>query len=410
MIALKNIAHKKASAFGALGLAATRRVDMVMIGDSNQLLNGFGFDHGFGKALTERFGTYASPLFCPADSAAAGYLSNNQGAIGVGTGAPSELDAFWPSTDSKNYGYLSTGTFSGNNGTAITNGNCLNVNSNLRWHFAYGTFNSGAGSFKVGIRRGTSPFNTLVNGVLTNTNTGSYSIVQTYLDLAAGTRDYPLEFKYYNNGGTVITAPFIAFHSRIEDLNKTNGVSVHTLYGAGGQSLYDMAYSMITTNTTTKLIAYFTQIRRLQISQGLSPKVVIYINSGANDRNETSQPSLGPNPSSVPDSSAAYVDNLQAIINRIEGVWTTAGWDVHELYFLIMPTHPISSPDDAELISYRLAAKYFALRARTSFVDLTTLTTFAEMSANSWYDATDKIHLTQAGYENLSARVVNLIQ
>ena len=116
--------------------------------------------------------------------------------------------------------------------------------------------------------------------------------------------------------------------------------------------------------------------------------------------------------SASPDSAAAYLDNLEAMTKRIEDIWELAGWDKSELFFLVMPSHPVADPDDAKLIGYRKAASsYAATRQRSSFIDLTNLTTSAEMLASGWYQAagTDKNHLTQNAFEALAARAVGLI-
>lgn len=149
----------------------------------------------------------------------------------------------------------------------------------------------------------------------------------------------------------------------------------------------------------------------MQIAKGFSPQLVFYVNSGINDRNETSVPSWGYLGSNVGDSGAAYFDNLWAIKDRIETLWTTNGWDVNEVFWLFIPSHPITNPDDAELVTYRKGAKRLAQEPRCSFVDISSLITSTTILANGWYNSSgsDTSHLTTAGYNGITDLIVNHI-
>lgn len=398
------------SAFDMIKSASNRVVDLVMIGDSNQLMDGYGFDGAFNTKCTTLYGMWATPIYGGFDGQNQGGTNcSGGGSIGVATGAPSQLDPF--SIGSKRYGYLATGTFStGNNGINIQNVAGVNTNANWRFHYAYGTFDSGSGSFRLGIRNGASPFNTFVNGVVTSTNTGAFTYQKAALDLPAGTRNTPIEFKWFNNGGTVITAPFLAYWCRCENLDVNTGMSVHTLYGAGGEGLYDM-YAAIFGYTEPLLTRYFAIMRDMQIAKGYAlPQLVFYINSGLNDRNETLFPSWGYLGDSDPDSGASYFDNLWAIKDLVESLWIKNGWSLDELSFLFIPSHPISNPDNSELITYRKGAKRLANDPRCSFVNIADLITSTQILANGWYKAgPDTSHLTTAGYNGIVDLVFNYI-
>ncbi len=135
--------------------------------------------------------------------------------------------------------------------------------------------------------------------------------------------------------------------------------------------------------------------------------MVVRINTGLNDRQED-LPSLvtGMTPA---DSPAAFRENVQAIIDRVRGVWQSAGWPAEELHFLLTVSHPIGNdlePDDPELLAFREEAKALAfVNPRTASVRLDRLTTPAEMLAGGWYrSALDPNHLSPAGYAELSRR------
>lgn len=398
------------SALVALAQAKYRRVDFVMIGDSNQQMDGYGFDGSFNTKLTARFGMYATPIYGGTGGQSQGGVNvSGNGGIGAATGAPTQLEQL--AMGSKPYGYLASGTFNtGGNGLTISNVPGVNVNASWRLHFAYGTFDSGSGSFKLGVRRNDSPYSTVMDGPLINTNTGAFSKVYNTLDLPAAARNFPFEFKWYRQGSTVITAPFLAYWYRAENLDASAGVSCHTLYGAGGESLWDFN-NALNGFSNASLTEYFSEIRRLQLVRGLEPIVVFYINSGLNDRNETSSPSWGFRGNTTPSSGEAYYDNLQAILYRIRDIWESAGWSEDELYFMFMPSHPISLPDDANLIKYRRAAKELARHERCTFIDISKMITSAQILANGWYKSSgaDTSHMTVAGYDAITDMVVSLI-
>ncbi len=397
------------TALDAISRASSRRVDIVGIGDSNQLMDGYGFDYALRNALSNRFGLYATaPL-----------SGENTAQFPVATsGASTEQSKYILS--SLNYLYVAEGTVISSatlNGITVggSTGNIkyrIDTASKLRCHFAYSTFASGAGSFKPGVRIEQSPWSVKKMSDLINTNTGNESKVLTYFDLDADASraGLPLGFKWTVPQQSPIAGHFLSYFMRIEDLSKQNGICFSTIYGAGGQSLWDMVAKMLE-YSIQHLTNYFSEIRRLQLSKNQEPMVVIYINSGLNDQNETSSPSWGWRESTDGKSATAYLDNLEALAKRISDVWQINGWNEKELFFWINPSHPTSTPDAAKLKAYRKAAYTFAgSRSRVSVVDFENLTSEAELTANNWYRTPDDhYHLKLAGYEALSQRIVNLV-
>ena len=392
------------TAFEAIAQAATRRVDIVAFGDSNQYMDGYGFDFALRDALTARFGLYATPPM-------------TGGNYGTQTGATdtqkSKALAGIP------YNYVESGTVTGSGSNGLFAGQSsenqlykLNPSAKLRCHFAYSTFATGSGSFNAGARLEASPYTLLGSSGAINTNTGAETYQLSSFDVAAGDRSgKQLGFRFANVNQT-LTGPFLSYFIRVEDVDKSNGICFSTIYGRGGQSLWDMNSTMDSEYTKAGLTNYFSEIRRLQLSKNQSPLVVIYINSGLNDQNETSSPSWGWRESTDGKSATAYLDNLEALVKRISDVWQMNGWNETELFFWINPSHPTSTPDAAKLKAYRKAAFTFAgSRARVSFVDFENLTSESELTANDWYrQPTDHYHLKLAGYEALSQRIVDLIK
>lgn len=392
----------------------TQHVDFVGIGDSNQLLSGYGWDHGWQYALSLLYPMYASGLISANENAGAGsgsgykynYLNGND--IGAITGAPAQLEAFWKSIGHNNYGYLDdAGTFgSSNTGLALAADCPLDVNAALTFRFHYGTFPSGTGSMYPCVRRGSSPF-TALNAQMLNQVTGSYGMTSQDITLPAAARSYPLEGNW-QFVSTVMQGPAFLTFVHAMNTQRSAGFSYSTLLGLGGYSLRGML-DVLQTMTDSAVTHYFGIIRARQAQT--DKKIVIPIHSGMNDRNETN-PSLGPNPVADGDSPEAYADNLHGICNRLEAIWTLNAWPLTELTFLFDPSFPTSTPDDAELISYRAAARTVASsRVRCQVVDEAELVTHAQLLAGGEYASAgvDTVHRSQLGYENGGVRKLNAL-
>lgn len=397
--------------------AAVSRVDIVGIGDSNQIYGGHGWDHGFQRALTLRFGMYATGLLSageglpPGNGSASGYGYQIFSSIGSGqflySGAPVFYDAMLSpdvGISPLAYDYVpqgSSATTTFNLGFFIEPTCALNVNANLRFTSVYGVFVGPAASFNPMVRLQEPPYSTLVTAPTVSSSGDAPGVATTSLQLPAATRNMFLNYRIATWGPPLV-GPFIWYYMRAENLDRTRGISFHTLYGFGGRSSRDMAAALQAADDSY-LTLFFSQVR----SRQSGPRhVLVRVNTGLNDRAEM-EPSVGPNPQSHGNTSAAFADNLQGIINRVGAIWTLNGWDPTELYFLITPSHPIADPDDEQLVGYREAAAQVALaNPRTACVRLDMLTTSGEMLANNWYQSFgfDRNHLTQPAFEELSRR------
>lgn len=397
---------------------ATTRVDFVGIGDSNQLFGGTGWDHGLQSGLdAQGYALWATGLVSQNENngfgGGVGYLYNRFGKIGETTGAPAELAKF-VSKGSGDFGpidytYLGTGSYSAGNapGLIVSGASALDTSAALEFDLHYGTFDSGSGSFQTGARINASPFTNITRGSVTSTNTGAFGMGKTTLEVPAdaGRSGINVIAGPAMSGGENIEAPFFMTYARWRRPDRTAGYAFSTLYGSGGQSLRDMAFALQEASDET-LQHFFSILRDDQGDQRKT--IVICINSGLNDRQETLA-SVGPDEVADADSADAYVDNLKAIQARISGIWTSNGWSLDELFFLIFPSHPIDDPDDAELVAYRSAATtYAATQDRMQVIDLAALTNEAEMLAAGWYNGggSDRSHLTEVGYEALGQRVI----
>jgi hypothetical protein len=387
-------------------MMAHQPVNVLMLGDSNQRMGGVGYDHGIALGFATTYGLVATPFYAmspsPARNSTDGFASNGgEITTGATTGAPSQFDDLRLLGVEYVYNAANAiGTAQGVTASVVTSG--LDVNANVRGHFFYGTFDTGTGSFTPTVRRGDSPFTVLVTGSTIPTNTGIIGKAYAALDLAAGSRNYPVQYQWQRNVASV--APTLALGLQVENRDKGFGVIADTILGIGGASLYDFAQVM-QAYTSARMRNALDTYTRIQVLRGHAPKAIVYINSGFNDRNETSSPSLGPNPSNDPTSPAAYIDNLQAIVNVIDAAWVGLGRPLADLGYWIVPCHPISAPDDPQIVSYRAAAKTWAegMSGRAYVTDVSALISADTIAANGWYSnpATDRIHLNATGYAGL---------
>ncbi|MEK6898639.1 MAG: hypothetical protein AABW79_00910 [Nanoarchaeota archaeon] len=394
------------------------RVDIVGIGDSNQGFGGTGWDHGWQYALSSRFPMYATGLITQNENNGHGaglgyyYSRSSSGPLGNYFGAPYLFDRYLSlGTTStplgpNRYMYLPEGEISSFSlqGLSLQKDIPLNISAPLRFHLTYGLFDEGNGSFRPVVRKDEPGYSVLVRSPNIVSTQGEEGSIDYYsLDLPASLRNYSLGFRYVGAGEANLQAPFFGLYSRAENLDRLNGFSFNTLHYGGGYSARDMAEALNSADDET-LSQYFKEVRRLQ---GQNKKVLVRINSGLNDRNELS-PSY--TQGIVPGNSReAFGDNIQSIVSRIESIWILNGWDVNELYFLIVVSHDV--PGDVHLGAYRIEAKQLADNLpRTASVDLAHIVPTYRISQNNWYvSSNDFNHLSTEGYEQISTRELDAI-
>lgn len=417
----------------ALTHALTHRLDVVGIGDSNQLFGAHGFDHGQTVAWTESFGCWATGLTSSGENdgvgAGMGYESNVFSTYPsdiVYQGAPKPLDhvmAGIGGVHPHRYAYIPRDRFVSSSklmGMSVTGLHPLGVSGPLRALFVYGTFerapdsNDPTSTFTPMARVDVPPYTILARGTpVSTTSTPRSEIKSVTLDIPAdAARTTPVGVRWTDPATPRLDGPFLAFYQRLERSDKANGVAFNTLYARGGQSARDMAEQLINA-PNAQLKAYFAVLRDRQAeapNQGTTParRILIRINTGLNDMNEALQ-SVGHNRIADGDSPEAFADNLQAIIDRIREIWTISGWPEDELYFVLVPSHPVPiETGEPELLTLRAAAEAVAqANPRCACVRLDRLVTSQEMIQQNWYNSSsDRYHLQQDGYVEISRREV----
>lgn len=400
--------------------AAVERVDLLMIGDSNQLFGGHGWDDGIIRASHARFGLYATGQLSLGENkgngggAGVGYSvfsTRSQGTFDYDSAQPPLNQVYDPAIGMNPLNYVSVAEGETrvlkNHGVLVSTGGPIDVDGRLRLHLFYGVSVSGIGeTIQPSIRRGSSPYTVLVDGPVLETTGLEALFADAVMELPAGERGYPLNMMLGRFNSTV-EGPFVAYSMRVEQVEVDRGLSAGTLYGYGGQSLRDMDQAFADA-TETNLVEILRHAVALQ--EG-SPKLMVRINSGLNDRVETLSPIVAPG--LLASSAIAYEINLRCLIDRITAAWSAAGFDEEGLYFCLTPSHPVSLPDQALLVQYRDRAALVARETpRTAFVDLSVLTDAEEMLAEGWYQSNgwDRNHLTEEAYIELGARELTALQ
>lgn len=409
--------HNKSKVDFAIREAANSLIDFLGVGDSNQIKDGGGWDDGFQYALSNKYGLYATGIVPVNDSVSGtgsgvGYTYGRFNVLtGATTSAPTQLTSYLDkglgTLEPFYYGYLSSGQTNSNpEGLIMSSNNVIGNQNRLVGQYFYGTFDSGSGAFRPTVRVNQAPWTVIAQLSSISTNTGTYGMSEVDISLPAdATRTATPLFFQWAQSSTNVVGPWFGLYQRVYTPDKTTGASYHTLYYKGGMSLRDMAYALQQASDTT-LSYYFTQVRSLQ---GSSKKIIIEVNSGVNDRNDTNL-SVGLNPI---DSStgAGYADNLQALIDRLKYIWALNGWATSELYFTVIPSHAVSYPDDAKLVSYRQSANTVSdNNDQVVVIDASQLCDGNCMTANSYYiNTSDHNHLNLTGYEALSTMIVNAL-
>ena len=371
----------------------TRRVDMVMIGDSTMLWRGAeGWMRGLTRGIGEVAGQWASPIYSFETSGnstgAQGWSTRAFASGGSQTGTPpsADYDDFRPPiVDALIY------TASGDLGATshyliATAGQAggLNVSSRIMYSVGYGTFASGSGAFTPQARLDSSPFGIVATGSAVSTNTGAAGFaVNEGLILEPGARTSG-DYAFGPRLNIASVGPTLFLSHRLVDLQQTTGISSHVLYAAGGQSTRDAAERILALSDE-RLVHFFGELRRQQLAQGEDkPMIWIFSIMGFNDREESGD-SVGYDPA-VSSTNAGFIDNHWAIWNRLHNIWQSQEWDWTEVHFIWAASHEsLVTASDTVIEGYRNALFDWAGgRDRTTVVNWNNFVRYAEVVAEGW--------------------------
>lgn len=349
--------------------ALNQRIAVIGIGDSNQKFGGKGWSHFMAAALYEQYGCYALPLVkfpgpsgAPAEPLPAAFAQKMFGGWYLPKGQ--KIKNAW------------------NIGSVFSGSAALNLKSDLEFSVEYGLVGETGGVFRPAVRRNEPPWTPLLQSEkLISTMTVEPEVGalrrEVLLLPADSSRTFPIMFSAVKVGGEYV-GPFVGGLLTCQDKNMKNGVAYHTLYGGGGQSLYDML-NVFRTFGPQRLANYFRSVRYVLDSKGET--CIVMICSGLNDRNE-SEKSIGPIGGFAGNSPEAYFDNLKGIMVELQQAWKAAGGAQESLFFAFMPSHPVSMPEDQKLAKYRLSAQKLAAESegQAGCILLTELIDMKEMA------------------------------
>lgn len=406
--------------------AAVRRVDVLMLGDSNQLFDGYGWDHGWILATDARFTGYATSLLSIGENggmsadAGVGYRMiatagtgqfEYEGAVG-GVMAPESL--LPTGVGMRPFGYVSVPGGSSRvllgHGLQVSGASPIPVGGALRFHATLAE-QPGGGAVRPEVRVDSSPFVVLAQSGVVETDAAGFGVVRASVEVAARPGDTrSISFRLGEFGG-VVEGPLAGYFMRAEAPGRDRGVSCSSWYAFGSRSARDMAAALLAAGGESRRFVISEAVRL----QGGPPRLLVRIHSALNDRNEEALPldSNGVEVGLAPNSPEAYARNVRTIIELVEGDWLALGYGIEGLSFVITPSHPTRPEDDAQVLAYREAARGLARELpRCAMVDLGALTGYSEMLRNRWYHAAggDPNHMERRGYEILAARELAVLQ
>ena len=385
--------------------AIVERADIVLLGDSNIVYQGHGYDAGMARAARATVGSYGTGLLWFGENRGLGAgIGDGFGTLSGSSGFAYDgatIDVANVSHDFANYLYLAAPAQLTGARTAglATSQAAIDSRSNLRWHVTEGAF-PGGGSWRPVVRLGQPPYSVLADFGVVSTQ-GPLGLRTTSFTLPAdASRPQGLEWRLAPfSFSTQFVGDLLAVRSRVEDLDMPRGTVVHTYFFAGGRSARFMA-DRVQATSDAAIGAYFRDVRRT------CDRVLLILNQGLNDRNETLASIRGITPGNSPD---AFVDNMTYVIDRLRGAWIALGWRADQLHVLVCVAHPISTPQSPELQSY-LAALRSSGRTDIAVTSLAEFHSEATYVERGWYaSATDRSHLSPAGYDAASMTLLQSV-
>lgn len=393
-------------------LGGVRRVDYAGIGDSNQVLNAYGWDAGFSKKLYSMLPVYATPLFGGQENngfgVGMGYDCNirNLGEAGAASNAPVELDQYNYGERmgigigrTQEYEFINFGEAAKMSSILAAEGSSFKFPNGFRFHNTLGAFPSNEGSFIPHSRRRGGSWLPLFDLGVTQVPSGNYNLADIYYDHIEdlGNDGVDVALHPISAQSKDVNGNFFRAFQRLEILGQDSGVAHTTIGYRGGEPSRIIAegFQALTNAAKDELIRQLTRI------QNDVPVLMIRICEGMNDRADTNL-SVGKNPA-LGNTKEGFFDNNEVIINEIESAWERLGYNRNNLYFCLTAAHQ-TLEDDSDLRKFRDANIALAnVTQNCSAVDLTKLITFADMAPLYFAGNIGDAHLNELGYDTLAS-------
>lgn len=258
-----------------------------------------------------------------------------------------------------------------------------------------------------------SPYTSVFNTGDTSTFGADYAIADlTRTQGASASRATWSKYIFQHRNNNVSThGPVLIAGQQLTSPDILTGVAHTTMVYEGGGGL-DTFYNILYEDSTdASIVEYWRQIR---LNLNGEKSAVVFINSALNDRNETELSPAG----QVGDAKGAYAERLGLIIDKLSRTWQmtdSSGYagTADSLHVVVMPSHPISDPDDAEMVDYRIAAQQVSQgRPHVSFIMIPELVPHSEFVSGGYYASGggDTSHLTRTGYRAVAQAVVDYVK
>ena len=205
-----------------------------------------------------------------------------------------------------------------------------------------------------------------------------------------------------------VTANLFLTWIRFCRTNQTRGFAVHPFYSCGSQSIYDM-WEQLLAFPSSSWNHYFDVLTNYQGADLAEHCAIFDIYEGSNFAGETSVSGSAPQPADA-DHPDNYVWYVEQIIIHIRSLWELSGRSLDNLVFRVRCSHPINnSGTEAEVETFRAKLRELDFTAdylrNVTVCDMKALKPLASMVADG--DFYDDTHLSYAGYNRLEKKAVN---
>ena len=388
-------------------LAASRRVDICIVGDSNARANSCGHETGMGLAFGARFGTYATAVEPVAGlngwGASIASCSSFMFPPFTLDNGPAQMSLFSFANEGfpSSYAHLDDGASadpSYNTGLVLLPQSPIDITGPLRYHATHWIYGPASGGYMNPSCRPAWPGNAYTNyaAAPTISSAGPMRLLKDFsLDVLPGARtpDGLLFCCTDAAGARDARGPLCLTWNRVENTSRATGIAYSPLWAQGGQSAYHACLALQTAGAAPR--EWFRQATRLQSAP---PVLLVQVLHGGNDVNSHIG-SLGPIGGLDSSTAAGQEDNTRGIILAIRNSWVVSGRDPANLFFLLGPYHPVPYPNSPQPAYEQGWQNIAAGDPQVSVIAGTMLTTAAELSQKGYLSGgVDIAHLSVSGF------------
>lgn len=406
--------YKGENIYRWVAAAATRRVDVWSIGNSNEILNATGWNSGLILGIRDQWNMYATGLTSPRENESNG-AGNGEGWVYGGSSylanhsaPPAPFDQYQLGIGPQTGSYFVASPTPARGGAirlfpeAWANNDTHPPANGVRFHARIGTFAANPGTYYEFARRDSPPWNILRNvGPISVTGAADgLEWIQFDVDTSAHA-DQNIICGLGQTNQTNGSGNFFNLWMQCEAHGQQTGVCYSTVGYLGGRSLREHVerWQALTATNIREMIESTVRL------QNGEPMLLIRVAEGLNSRNDMAN-SAGPNPAPA-NTQAGYYDDLVAFRNVIQPQWESLGYKPENLFWMSVPDHPVED-DDSTLTFARYASIRFADDYGAAFYDSNVATSRQEIADNGWYlgGGSTNPHLEAAGYAALGRREV----